>query len=988
MTSLREYPARPDVYSIPPGQPFVDSLVAGIRNLVGREPDSLTRVSVLLPTRRACRALREAFLRENDGLPVLLPRLLPLGDLDEDELLLGASGLMGEEAGLGGDDAISIPPAIPGLRRQLLLTRLILARPDEKMTPDQAARLARELARLLDQVHTERGDFANLGDLAPEDFAAHWQLTLDFLALLTDVWPDLLAAEGCLDPADRRNRLLETRARLWRNAPPDDPVIAAGSTGSIPATAELLSVIARLPRGMVVLPGLDQGVGSQAWRRLEPVHPQFGMARLLERMDVRREDVALWPAASAAESERERFVNDALAPAALPPAEISTSGRAPEGLSRVDCPGPREEAAVVSLIMREALETPGRTAALVTPDRGLARRVAAALKRWRIRVDDSAGQPLDQTPPGAFLRLVADAAAENLAPVPLLAALKHPLAAAGYAPQTLRRLVRRLEMRVLRGPRPAPGADGLRSALGEGEPDLAVLIDRIAAALAPVLDAEGPEARPLNEFMQALAGAAEALAATSTEAGPERLWAGDAGRQAAEFTAEVLEWGDAVNVKTARFAALIETLMAGRVVRPRFGAHPRLFIWGPLEARLQSADVIILGGLNEGTWPPETPASPWMSRPMTANFGLPPPERRVGLAAHDFVQGVNAQTVVMTRAERVDGTPTVPCRWLRRIDNLLARQGRPEGLPCAAPWLDWVEAMDRTETPRTARPPRPAPPPEARPRQLSVTQVETLIRDPYAVYARHVLGLRPLDALDADPGAADRGVIIHEALDEFISAYPDRLPDDAERRLLEVGARHFGTHLSRPGVRAFWWPRFERIAGWFIENERARRKAGWRTIATEADGRWVIDGLRRPFTLTARADRIDHRPDVGLSIIDYKTGQPPSDKQLAAGLAPQLPLEAAIAENGGFAAARSAPVANLTYMRLSGGRPPGQERSVKLDTDETVANAVSGLTRLIHKYEDPETPYLSQPRPMFENQYGDYDHLARVKEWRGRRGKT
>ena len=991
MSPLQDDPAKSRVYTIPASLPFVDSLASGIRAQVGNAPDALAAAMILLPTRRACRALRDAFLRNSNGTPILLPRLLPLGDLDEDELLIGASGLMAADAGFGGEAVMSILPAIPGMRRQLMLTRLILAQPHITTTPDQAARLAHELARLLDQVHTERVSFDDLQDLVPEDFASHWQVTLDFLTVITEIWPDLLAADGSLDPADRRNRLLETRARLWRKSPPHDIVIAAGSTGSIPATADLLSVIARLPRGTVILPGLDLATEEANWKLLDPPHPQFGMAQLLEHMGISREDVAHWPSLGAIPANnREQLVNAALAPASTPPSTPSdlSLDDALDGIHRVDCPGPREEATAIALAMREALETPGRTAALVTPDRRLARRVTAELKRWKIDVDDSAGLPLAQTPTGAFLRLTAAAATEDLAPIAVLALLKHPLAAAGYTPDILRRLTRRLETSILRGPRPNPGIPGLLEALPEGEPDLKVFVERLSKILSPMLMLTPDQELPLEAMTRHLVHCAEALAATDRTSGREHLWASEAGEQAARFIAEILEWGDSVDVPLNRFAAFFETLMDGRVVRPRFGAHPRLSIWGPLEARLQSADLFILGGLNEGSWPTETPVSPWMSRPMTAKLGLPPPERRVGLSAHDFVQGLSAQAVMLTRAERIDGAPTVPCRWLRRIDNLLARLGHTSGLARSTTWLDWVNAMDQPAAPVNCTAPRPTPPAEARPTELSVTQVESLIRDPYAIYAKHILGLRPLDPIDADPGAADRGTIIHGVLDEFITTHPTDLPLNAEQALLDIGRRHFDLHMSRPGVRAFWWPRFQRIATWFIDNERRRRDAGWRTVATEADGVLTVSGLRTSFILKARADRIDTRSNEGLAIIDYKTGPPPTDKQVAAGLTPQLPLEAAIANAGGFATARGYTVTDLTYVRLSGGRYPGQERAVKLDLETTVASAVNGLTRLIHTYEDPTTPYLSQPRPMFANRFGDYDHLARLREWYGRSGKS
>jgi len=983
--------AKPNVYTIPAGWPFLDALAAGLSDMAGGRPEALAAMTVLLPTRRAGRALADAFLRLGAGRAMLLPRMLPLGDMEDEELLIG-----GWDSGLEpGDGALQLPPAVGGLRRQLLLARLVMARPDTSETPEQAMFLARELARLLDQVHTERLDFKGLEDLVPADFAEHWRITLDFLQLLTELWPGLLAAEGALDPADRRNRLLEARNRMWLNAPPQHPVIAAGSTGSIPATADLLATVAHLPAGAVVLPGLDRAAPDEAWQHLAPAHPQFGMAQLIGHLGIDRAEVAEWPAASGARTPEARaaLINTALAPAAaghLGPPDPSDAEAALAGVERIDCPGPQEEAAVIALMMRRALDLPGRTAALVTPDRGLARRVAAELRRWQVEIDDSAGTPLGQTPPGAFLALLAEAAADGLGPVALLALLKHPLAAVGGTPADCRRLARELEILALRGPRPAPGLDGLRAALAQSRqkpsPDLLGFLDRLQQALAPLVDAFAAGPAPLADLVAQHLRTAEALAATDTEDGGDALWAGEAGEAAAALMGDLIDAASALDaLRPGDYPALFEAAMAGRQVRPNYGTHPRLFIWGLLEARLQRADMMILGGLNEGTWPPEAEASPWMSRPMADAFGLPLPERRIGLTAHDFVQGLGAPEVVMTRAERVGGTPTVPCRWLRRLDNLLERLELKGALDTGEPWLDWAAALDRPTGPRATPPPAPTPPADARPRELSVTRIETLVRDPYAIYAGRILKLQPLDPLQADPGAAERGTIVHDALDRFIKDFPDTIPDDAERRLLEIGRALFESHLTRPGVAAIWWPRFQRIAHWFVANEKRRRQAGFTTAATEARGALKIEGLRAPITVIARADRIDQRADVGYAVIDYKTGTAPTAKQVEAGWNPQLPLEAAMAQSGGFEGLDGGEVAQLIYMRLSGGRQPGEERALKLDVAETVAKSVAGVTKLLHRFEDPETPYLSQPRPQFLNRFGDFDHLARVKEWRGRR---
>ncbi len=982
-----------NVFTLDPGLPFVDALAAGILDRVGPDPLALSRATVLLPTARAVRSLRDAFLRLADGRPVLLPRLSPLGDVDADEIALTLEGL---GAGAGG---LTIPPAISALRRQLLLSRLILAAGDRfARTKAQAAKLAAELGKLLDQVQTERLSFDSLKTLVPEDYAEHWQETLRFLAIVIEQWPGLLETQGLVDPAVERDARLTALARSLELRPPDGPVIAAGSTGSIPATADLLAVIARLPDGAVVLPGLDRDLDEDTWARLDDGHPQFGLKRLLDRLGVDRAAVRSWPVpagmASRAPAARARLIAEALRPAetteawrALPALEEA----ALDGLTRIDCPTPQEEAGVIALLLRRALETPGRTAALVTPDRDLARRVAAELRRWDVDVDDSAGRPLAETPVGSWLRHLADYAATPT-PVGLLSLLKHPLAACGMDPAAFRSLVRALERAILRGPRPADGFKGLRDALAAAEKDrfdtpddrralgqfLTELERRIGGLTGAVADGE----RSLREWLDLHAQAAELLAGTDAEDGALRVWRHDDGEAAARFLNELAEAADGFPpLGGADYAALLEVAMSGRAVRPRFGLHPRLHILGLLEARLQQFDLMILGGLNEGTWPPAPAADPWMSRPMRQDFGLPSPERHIGQTAHDFAQATGAAEVVLTRAERVEGTPTVPSRWLLRLDAVLEKAGLAGALEADQPWwLALHKALDWPDRVRPCAAPAPTPPLAARPRKLSVTQVETWMRDPYAVYARHILNLRALDPIDADPGAAERGQFIHAALDAFVRAYPDRMPPDALEELHRFGREAFGPLLEQPSIRTFWWPRFERIAEWFLAEERGRR-ATVTPLATEVRGRLVLDAPGGPFTLTATADRIDRVQADRLGIIDYKTGQPPNDKEVRLGKAPQLPLEALIAMEGGFEGVAPAPVAELAFWHLSGGEPAGHVRLLKEDPTTLAAEAKEGLLNLIARFDDAATPYLSQPRPGWAPRYTDYGHLARVAEW-------
>jgi ATP-dependent helicase/nuclease subunit B len=980
---------RPQVYTIGAHWPFLTTLAQGLLALAAGDPLRLPRMTVLLPTRRAARSLREAFLRlsgegSEPGAPLLLPRLRPIGDLDADEIALGLGAVEGDD-----DANLAVPPALPELRRRLLLTRLVLAWGEAKgdpLLPGQAAALAGALARLLDAAATAGADFARLRDLAPGDLAEHWQTVLRFLDLLPSAWPPILAAEGALDPADRRNRLLQRQAAQWRQSPPRESVIAAGLVGGFPALDELLGVVAGLEHGAVILPGLDRGCAPDVWQAVvdDPAHPQHLMALLLRALDLMPEDVREWPAAPrpapSPARQRLQLVAEALRPAAATDAWRMLPAAAPEalaGVTRYDCASPQDEAATIALLLRRALEAPAATAALVTPDRELARRVAAELRRWDIDIDDSAGLPLNRTPPGAFLRLVLDLADSALAPVPLLAALKHPLAAGGLAPESFRDLARRLEA-AIRGPRPAPGFAGLRAALA-GNATLRDFIRRLEYCLGPLADLLAADRVPVAALAVAHVAAAERLAATHQETGIARLWRDAAGEAAARFCHELIDAaGDLPPLAGRHYPALFEALAAG-AVRPPFGRHPRLAIWGLVEARLQQADLLVLGGLNEDSWPGPAAYDPWMSRPMRQEFGIAPPERAVGMAAHDFVQAMGAPSVALTRAARREGVPTVPSRWLLRLDTVLRAVGLDDAL-APDPEIEAAAASrDQPERRRPIPPAAPRPPVAARPRQLPVTQIETWIRDPYAIYVRHILGLKALDELDADPGRAELGIAVHAALAKFVAQYPRALPATAEAELIEIGRGCFGPILSRPGVWAFWWPRFERIAGWFVASERVRRVEIAESFS-ETAGRLELAAPAGRFTVTAIADRIDRLPSGELVLIDYKTGAVPPPREIDNAIAVQLPLEGAIARDGSFDGVAGPPV-SLEYWRLSGGEPAGRRCPIGNDDPAgLIDRARAAVEALVARFDNPATPYLPAPVPQWRPRFSDYRQLERLDE--------
>lgn len=973
---------QPQLFTIPSGIAFARALCAGVIERAGEGPLALADTLVLVPTRRAARALREAFATALDGA-ALLPRIIALADVDE------------EPDGADPPGSLDELPAIAPLRRQLLLANLVQHWGAARGRPiglHQALNSAGELADFLDEAITQGADLSRLAELAPADLAAHWSEVVSFLNIVAVQWPKLLEAENATEAAANRDRNLLALAQKLAAAPPKAPVIAAGSTGSIPATAQLLKTIAFLPAGAVVLPGLDVNLDEEAWQSVDPTHPQYGLNRLLAHIGAARGEVRLWsplPESWPERDQRVRLLSEALRP---PPATdawrdfVETSRgearAAMKNLSLVETRNTREEAAVIACAMREALETPARRAALVTPDRDLARRVAAELQRWDIAIDDSAGVPLANTRPGTFLALLAHAAAGRFAPVALLALLKHPLASGGGATTSFRRNVRELERFALRGLRPDAGLKGIARQLNSEKVPVAVrdwfakLSRRLEAFAAAITQSDAD----LADLAQSHAAAAEALAQTASVSGAARLWSGAAGESAAGLLSEITRDGAGTQLHPASHYAEIWTELAqARAVRNPYNLHPRLSILGPLEARLLDFDLVILGGLNEGKWPAQTSSDPWLSRPMRRTLGLESPERRIGLAAHDFASLAASPTVLLTRSRKENGSPAVPSRWLLRLSQLALGLDAKNLLRTRSELVSWAGKLDTAPAIARARRPAPAPPTAVRPRSLSVTEIETWIRDPYAIYAKHVLGLRPLDPLDQAPGPAERGVAVHRALERFLRNFANALPADAVDELLRLGREEFVKSGADSPVLALWMPRFERAARWFVDFERERRKKIERSVI-EVKGVMPV-ACSSGFELRGRADRIDMTRPGQASILDYKTGRVPSGKQLESLLAPQLPLEGAMLLAGAFGDLKASSLAEFVHVQLTGGDPPGQECIAKLEANGLAGKALRLLEKLVARYENPGEPYRSRVAPFRVMEAGDYDHLARVREW-------
>src|SRR5262245_17445298 len=713
----------PRVFTIPAAAPFVPTLVRALidgtlgfapaRDPIAYDPMALAGATLYLPTRRACRLVRDRFLDIAGGRAAILPRIVPLGDLDEDEIAFA-------QAAMPEDSVLDLPPAIDGLERRLLLAELVnrWARspalrgerhaPLVVTGPAAALALADDLARLMDDMTTRQVPWERLDELVPDRFDQYWQLTLQFLKIAREAWPGILAERGAIEPAARRDLLIAAEARRLAFKT-DGPVIAAGSTGSMPATAELLATIAKLPHGAVVLPGLDTELDEASWTMIAgdaeghaaPGHPQFALQALLARMGITRDAVVRLAPPSG--HGRERLVSEAFRPAAAThlwrervaeAAFLAHAGGALDTVSSIEAAHPEQEALAIAIALREAVEEDGKTAALITPDRALARRVLAALARWSITVDDSGGDALADTPAGVFARLAAEAVIEGFPPVTLLALLKHPLIRLGAPEDSHARATAALERAVLRGPRPRRGTDGLHRALAAFREELGKLkrgercdlhpsdpratlagadLQAANTLLIELISAVAP-LECLREAPHALAELAErhqhvvALLSDDGSGMPVAFAGRDGAALATAFT-EIATSPPAehLRVPLGDYPETFAIAIGGRKVPepPRTGA--RISVLGVLEARLTSFDRVVLGGLNEGSWPPDAKSDAWLSRPMRHALGLDLPERRISLSAHDFAQLVGAREVILSRATKAEGAPTVASRFLQRL---------------------------------------------------------------------------------------------------------------------------------------------------------------------------------------------------------------------------------------------------------------------------------------------------------------------------------
>ncbi len=958
-----ENPVTPRVFAAPPGADFPKVLVEGLRSRSQAfPPEALARVQLVLNTRRMARRVRELF---DQGPPCLLPRVSLLTDLG------------------GAPDLAKVPPAIPPLRRRLELTQLIAKLLEQQ--PDLAARsslfdLSDSLAALIDEMQGEGVSPDAIRQLDVSDMSGHWARAQAFIGIA-----DHFVDTGN-DAQARQRQIVENLIARWQEAPPEHPIILAGSTGSRGTTLMLMKAVAQLPQGAVILPGYDFDQPQHVWNSLSDAltsedHPQYRFHTLLRDLGLSPDAVEPWTRDPAPSPQRNKLISLALRPAPITDAWMSEGPQltglveATKDITLVEAQSPRDEALAIALRLRQAAED-GQTAALITPDRMLTRQVSAALDRWDIQADDSAGLPLQLSPPGRFLRHVAGLSTRRLDGEALLTLLKHPLCHDGDDRGGHLLHTRDLELDLRRNGPPFPDAESL-GAFAIRADAAAGWVDWITRCFC---NQHIAHELPLADWVGRLRTLAEAISAGQS-GNPGTLWDKNAGQKAHKVLQSLEEEADHGGAMTAHdFADLLGALLAGEEVRDRDAPHPHIMIWGTLEARVQGADLLILGGLNEGSWPGAAAPDPWLNRQMRAKAGLLLPERRIGLSAHDFQQAVGAPEVWLTRATRSDDADTVASRWLNRLTNLLQGlpgQGGPQVLSDMRTrgdqWLEWAKTLEQAPYLPAAHRPSPRPPISARPRRLSVTEIKRLIRDPYAVYAKHVLRLKPLDPLVQAPDALLRGIVIHEILEHFVK---DSVLDAAlltRENFLKQAEALLADHVAWPTARKLWLARLERIADEFLRAETGRRADGG-PVAFEARMKLALEPLG--FSIVGRADRIDRNSRGALRIIDYKTGAPPSESQQSK-FDKQLLIEAALAEQGGIEGFDPTAVAEAVFIGMGGSYKEVPAPLAKEPADKVLTE----LKELISAYLEPDQGFSSRRMLHKDTDIGDYDHLARFGEW-------
>ncbi|MFD1795103.1 double-strand break repair protein AddB [Paracoccus aurantiacus] len=958
-------------FALPPGADFCRGVVDGLIGRVqGKPPEAMAAITIYVNAARTLNTLRTAFdAHAAQNGPLLLPKLRLISDL--------GAALPGERAA----------PLARVLDLGNLVSRLIER--DPVLGAGQSVpELAQSLSELMGEMQSEGCDATSLDQIDIREHAAHWQRSLQFLHIAAGFY----LSDPPVDTASRQRRRAEALAQAWQDGRdlPQNPVLVVGSTGSHGATRLFLRAVAGLPLGAVILPGYDFHQPDRVWDHLgagDDDHPQARLAAL------RGEGVMPWT--DAPQNEVNKLISLALRPAPVTDQWISEGPHLPEisaltkNMTLIEADQPQEEADAIAVLIRDAVGR-GQPVRLFAADRGLVRRVGAALDRWDLSLDDSAGEPLHLSGPGLFLRHVAGLFGQRLSIDTLLALLKNQITATGSSHGDSLRHTRDLELR-LRSHGPAfPDGETLRDWGSRGDESRKIWASWLSYALDIVTTAaDDVTNRPVTDRLADHLHLAEWMAAgPGGDALQSRLWddaAGHAAKAAMSYLAD--HAGRAQAMGPRDYGDLIDTQLSAQAVRARDRGHPLIRACGPREARtevnLSDNAIVILAGLNEGGWPQSLPPDPWLSRDMRRQAGLTVPERQVGLSAHDFQQAIAAPEVVMTRARRDADAETIPSRWLNRLTNLvsgLPDQGGPQALDAmrmrGGRWLALARQLVQPRF-KLDPAPRPAPvPPAPAFDNISVTQVSKLIRDPYSIYASKVLRLRPLDPLRPEPDASLRGQVLHKVAERLLSPppSPDTPPAVLAERFLQATRDVLAQEVPWPAARAFWQARMDRIATQIAKDEANRLQNG-RPLVVESTHSLPVPGLN--LRLTAKPDRIDRLAGgEAAHVYDYKSGRPPNDREIEH-FDKQLLLEAAMVAKGAFPTLGPVEVEGISYIQL-GAEGETHPRKFTADAAEETWQK---FVILASHYLRGERGFTARRALQKTTDAGDYDHLSRYGEW-------
>ncbi|OFW96610.1 MAG: hypothetical protein A2977_03455 [Alphaproteobacteria bacterium RIFCSPLOWO2_01_FULL_45_8] len=807
----------------------------------------------------------------------------------------------------------------------------------------------------LDEIRTEGISLTTLKNFSSvAGQAEHWEKIQKFLTLVSDHWDAILKDEKCVEPVTWQRRFMDIQADLLERDRTKAPIMIAGSLGTIPSTARLIKVISTLKNGVVILPGLQR---EQKKEFLSSRHPQFFLHRLLKKLNSAPEGVRELPSKewnNASLFLEKIFDSRFTGPWILPPSM--------ENIQYIETSDQGEEARIICISIRKALEEGKKKILCISSDPKLLHRVSAELGFWSLSVSVQKKSLLD-TQIGSFLHLATLWFSSPFPTVVMASTFKHSFV---KKKKDVWNLFEKYILRTWVGNASLLAIEHLlERESAELEPDVCDRLKTFYETLKNHL-VFVQEAQPLGFYLDKLESLIAWLLGSETDL--ENLFLELAPEEGVVFQQlwQDLKKSSALIMTHPKMLSeiLFSLLQDHQIPNVSKGNNESIFLMSPAEARFMEADFKILAGLNEGTWPAELRVDPFFSSSMRETLGLPSLETRFSQSAHDFLSAICIPVpVLITRSLRVGGVPSVPSRFLSYLEmrmgayNLTFSQNKDLKV--------WARNLNSVSQKTDLQAPRPLPPVSQRPKRLSVTDVSILLRDPYSIYAKHILKLTRLEPFIPEEKSRLFGLFVHNFLHRW--APTSETPMDV---LLSGRAKFlFELYLGPVEQSRFLWEKFSILFEWVKQQKKLAN------TSTEIKGEFSFAVEDHLFTLFGKADRVDWDQE-GAILIDYKTGSIPPLSHVKEGKASQITLEALIFLRGGFSdLPPRLPLRDLQYWGLLSE----EILSIKEDLSLLTAQTQQNLEQLISSFYKETTPYLSHPKGFIKE--GEYDHLARLQEW-------